>query len=190
VHESDGDLTEEERALPRPVDDGGAAHLLGAAIPSVALPMVAPARLDLAAATSGLAVLYFYPATGRAGRDPAPGWERVPGAVGCTAQTTAFARAWEALRSRGAALYGVSTQAHDEQVELHHRLALPFALASDEKLELARALRLPTFELDGRVFFKRLTLIAREGRVVRVFYPVFPSRRNAADVLDWLTRGA
>jgi peroxiredoxin len=33
---------------------------------------------------------------------------------------------------------------------------------------------------------KRLTLILRDGRVERVFYPVFPPDRNAQDVLDWL----
>ena len=34
--------------------------------------------------------------------------------------------------------------------------------------------------------YKRLTLIAREGRIERVFYPVFPPDRNAADVLAWI----
>jgi len=32
----------------------------------------------------------------------------------------------------------------------------------------------------------RLTLVARGGRIERVFYPVFPPDRNAADVVAWL----
>jgi peroxiredoxin (alkyl hydroperoxide reductase subunit C) len=34
---------------------------------------------------------------------------------------------------------------------------------------------------------RRLTLIADGGRIAKVFYPVFPPDRNAADVLAWLT---
>ena len=34
--------------------------------------------------------------------------------------------------------------------------------------------------------YKRLTLVARDGRIEKVFYPVFPSDRNAGDVLAWL----
>ena len=49
-----------------------------------------------------------------------------------------------------------------------------------------RALGLPTFEVEGRTFYKRLTLIAVETRIVKVFYPVFPPDRDAADVLAWL----
>lgn len=33
---------------------------------------------------------------------------------------------------------------------------------------------------------KRLTLIVDEGWIARVFYPVFPPDRNAADVVAWL----
>ncbi len=33
---------------------------------------------------------------------------------------------------------------------------------------------------------RRLTLIVRAGAIEHVFYPVFPSDRNAADVLAWL----
>jgi peroxiredoxin len=33
---------------------------------------------------------------------------------------------------------------------------------------------------------KRLALVADEGVIAKVFYPVFPPDRNAADVLAWL----
>jgi peroxiredoxin len=31
-----------------------------------------------------------------------------------------------------------------------------------------------------------VTLVAERGRIEKVFYPVFPPDRNAADVLAWL----
>jgi peroxiredoxin len=34
--------------------------------------------------------------------------------------------------------------------------------------------------------YRRLTLVARDGRIEKVFYPVFPPERNAGDVLEWL----
>ena len=34
--------------------------------------------------------------------------------------------------------------------------------------------------------YRRLTLVAEAGRIVKVFYPVFPPDRDAAEVLAWL----
>ena len=34
---------------------------------------------------------------------------------------------------------------------------------------------------------KRLTLIINEGRIEKVFYPVFPPDQNAAEVIGWLS---
>ena len=36
--------------------------------------------------------------------------------------------------------------------------------------------------------YRRLTLIAEAGRIVKAFYPVFPPDRDAAEVLAWLAR--
>ena len=64
---------------------------------------------------------------------------------------------------------------------------MPFEVLSDADLAFVKALRLPTFEVDGMQLIKRITLIARDGKIAKVFYPVFPPDRNAGDVLDWLT---
>jgi hypothetical protein len=48
---------------------------------------------------------------------------------------------------------------------------------------------LPVFETGGAVYLKRLTLVARDGRLVRTFFPVHPPDRHAGEVLDWI-RGA
>jgi peroxiredoxin len=33
---------------------------------------------------------------------------------------------------------------------------------------------------------KRVTLIIRDGRIEKVFYPVFPPDKNAEEVIAWL----
>jgi peroxiredoxin len=56
----------------------------------------------------------------------------------------------------------------------------------DHGLVLADAMGLPTFEAGGQRLFKRLTFVAEKGRIVKVFYPVFPPDRIADEVLAWL----
>jgi peroxiredoxin len=82
---------------------------------------------------------------------------------------------------------GLSAQSLDEQTEFALRVGLPYPVLSDPGLELAKALRLPTFEIAGMRLNRRLTLIARRDQIVKVFYPVFPPDRNAADVAAWLS---
>jgi peroxiredoxin len=72
------------------------------------------------------------------------------------------------------------------QQEAVVRLHLPFLLLSDERLGLATALALPTFEVDGMTFIKRLTLVISDGAIETVFYPVFPPDADAANVAAWL----
>jgi hypothetical protein len=59
----------------------------------------------------------------------------------------------------------------------------------DPELRLAAALELPTFEVEGARLYERLTLVARAGVIVKVFYPVFPPDRNADEVIAWLAAG-
>jgi peroxiredoxin len=47
-------------------------------------------------------------------------------------------------------------------------------------------MRLPTMQVAGQTLIKRLALAIDDGRITRVFYPVFPPDRNAGDVLAWL----
>jgi len=70
------------------------------------------------------------------------------------------------------------------------RLHLPFEVLSDVQCTFAEALRLPTFTVDGMRLIKRLMLIARENRIERVFYPVFPPSSSASDVVAWLENHA
>ncbi len=82
----------------------------------------------------------------------------------------------------------MSTQSTGYQREAADRLHLPFDLLSDEVLAFAWALELPTFEVEGMTLIKRLTFIIDDGRIEKVFYPVFPPGENAQVVIGWLRR--
>ena len=73
-----------------------------------------------------------------------------------------------------------------DQIEFAERNAMPFPVISDPELRLRDALDLPTFHTAGLELYKRLAIIARSGVIEKVFYPVFPPDRNAADVVAWL----
>jgi peroxiredoxin len=173
--------------LPVPQDDGACDHLTGMTLPSITLRSTRGRAVDLSR-LKGTTVVYIYPRTGRPDQDLPTGWNAIPGARGCTPQSCAFRDHYQELKDRGVAeLYGLSTQDTAYQQEAVERLHLPFEILSDEKLELTKALKLPTFEVDGMQLIKRITLIARDGKIVKVFYPVFPSDKNAGEVIAWLT---
>lgn len=171
--------------LPVPEDDGAADHLRGAAVPPVALEATAGGSVDLAA-VDGTLVAYVYPRTGVPGRPLPAGWDRIPGARGCTPQSCAFRDSAHELAALGATVFGLSAQPLAEQREFATREQLPYPLLNDGEFRLAGEFGLPTFEADNVRHYRRLTFIAREGRVVKVFYPVFPPHDNAGDVIAWL----
>jgi peroxiredoxin len=171
--------------LPVPEDDGAADHLEGMGIPSIRLETTR-GELDLADAAAGLLVLYVYPRTGRPGIEPPKGWDETPGARGCTPQSCGFRDHGAELRVLGATVVGLSAQTLDDQLEVATRLGLPHAVAADPTLTLADALDLPTFEFEGQRLYRRLALVAEGGRIVKIFYPVFPPDENAAEVAAWL----
>jgi peroxiredoxin len=172
--------------LPVPVDDGAADHLPGAVLPSLTLPATAGEPVDLAVAARGTLVVYVYPRTGVPGQPLIAGWDRIPGARGCTPQSCAFRDSADQLAGLGAAVYGLSSQGIDDQREFAAREHIPYPLLNDSGFRLAEELGLPTFEAGGARHYRRLTFIARAGRIAKVFYPVFPPQDNAADAIAWL----
>jgi peroxiredoxin len=182
----DSDYTSLPPNLPVPEDDGAADHLTGLAIPALTLPATSGRPLDLADLAARRLVAYVYPRTGVPGVSSPSGWDDIPGARGCTPQSCAYRDASAEFELLGAGLVGIGAQSAAEQAEFAAREHIPFALLSDPELRLAAALRLPTFEVDGMTLYRRLTLIAEAGRIVKTFYPVFPPDRDAATVLGWL----
>ena len=175
--------------IPAPSDDGAASHLAGSLLPDIPLDATDGTRVSLGR-LSGRIVVYAYPRTGRPGEKAlVDDWDEIPGARGCTPQSCSFRDHHAELVAAGAArVFGLSTQDTAYQQEAVTRLHLPFPLLSDADLALARAARLPTMVVAGQTLLKRLALIIDGGRVAKVFYPVFPPDRNAADVLAWLQR--
>lgn len=173
--------------LPVPKDDGACRHLEGARLPSVLLRSTAGGIVDLSK-IAGTVVVYCYPRTGQPGEEPPNGWDAIPGARGCTPQACAFRDHYQEIRACGAEVFGLSTQSTEYQKELVSRLHVPFTVLSDETLEFVAALRLPTFTVASMTMIKRLTLIATDGVIRKVFYPVFPPHKNPDDVIAWLQK--
>ena len=178
-------IFEVPKDLPVPVADGACDHLTGMRVPSVQLKSTAGRAVDLAGLT-GRTVLYCYPRTGRPDVEPPQGWNEIPGARGCTPQSCAFRDHFGELKAHGAGVFGLSAQSTEYQKEAVERLHLPFELLSDSELGFATALRLPTFQVESMTLIKRLTLILRDGKIEKVFYPVFPPDENAEEILQWL----
>ena len=78
------------------------------------------------------------------------------------------------IRQLGASVYGLSTQSTEYQREVVSRLHLPYTLLSDPALCFIHAFSLPTFEASGQTLAKRVTLVCRDRKIEKVFYPVFP----------------
>ncbi len=175
--------------LPIPRDDGACAHLAGMAWPPIGLLATDGSTVHLDDPAAPRTVVFAYPRTGRPGEDPPGGldaWNAIPGARGCTPQACAYRDRHAELSALGVRVFGLSTQDSAYQREAVARLHLPFPILSDESLELRRALRLPTFEAAGLTLFKRFTLVVDGGRIEHVLYPVFPSDRDAEQVIAWL----
>jgi peroxiredoxin len=172
--------------LPRPKDDGGARHLKGMALPDLELPSTGNRRVNLSKVAASRIVIYAYPMTGRPDRQLPRGWDDIPGARGCTPETCGFRDHHKDLAKLHAEVFGVSTQDTPYQQEMVARLEVPFEVLSDEHMAFTRALRLPTFTVEGMTLLKRLTMVARNGRIEHVFYPVFPPDQHAEEVIAWL----
>ena len=179
-----GDLYSLPDDLPVPEDDGAAAGLPGSRLAPVALEASSGDRVVIAE-LSGRSVVFAYPRTGRPGEPSLGGdafWDAIPGARGCTPQACAIRDEHARFEALGVRVFGLSTQMPEEQREAAERLHLPYPLLSDP----AASLGLPTFEVEGVVLYRRLTLIVSDGVVEHAIYPVFPPTEAAAQALERL----
>ena len=174
--------------LPVPRDDGAADHLTGLPMPEPSVQTSDRRSVDLAATGPGRTIIYIYPLTGRPGVDLPEGWDAIPGARGCSTEACDFRDHFADLQAAGVAqVWGLSSQDPDYQAEVVERLRLPFKMLSDPEFTVADSLHLPTFSAPGHErLYSRLTIVARDGRIEHVFYPIFPPNTHAQQVLDWL----
>lgn len=133
-------------------------------------------------------MLFLYPSTSSPLRPTPPTWSTIPGATGCTPHLTSVNSHLATLLAKEPELkiFGLSTQAHVEQQEAKTRLGLKFDLLSDEGEALREALDIPSFEVEGKRYFRRMTLLLRGGQITRVDYPV--KAEEAAKSVEGLLR--
>ena len=181
------DLSKTPADLPVPVDDGAANHLVGMTLPNLSLLATNGKQMDVGSLKDFL-VIYCYPMTGQPNVALPDGWDQIPGARGCTPQSCSFRDHYQQLKALKAEVVGLSVQTTDYQKEMAERLHLPFQVVSDADFKLQKSLNLPTFVAAGMTLLKRLTIIAKDGKIVSVHYPIFPSDSDPPWVIDYLEK--
>ncbi|WFE54213.1 winged helix-turn-helix transcriptional regulator [Micromonospora sp. WMMD1155] len=160
-------------------------ELVGRRLPDVVLPD-SHGRPVAVAATGTWSVLYFFPGAYAPVRpDYPPGWAEIPGARGCTLESTTYAKRHPQFQAAEVGVYGVSTQRPDQLADFAAYAELPFPLLSDQDGRLAAGLLLPVFRAGGMTRFKRLTLLVDPTAVVRAVQ--FPVTDPAGSVDEMLT---
>jgi peroxiredoxin len=160
-------------------------HLVGRSLPDVDLEPSSGSPVN-PARTQGTAVYFCYPYTGRPGHPDPPHWDRIPGAHGSTPQALAYSKAYGDFRRLGVKLYGVSLQDTEWQREFVKRVGLSFRLLSDSERIFSMKLGLPLFETGGVAYLQRTTIIAKDGAISHVVWPVEEPELDAANVLGLL----
>ena len=178
------DLEQLPGDLPQPRDDGKSTHLVGITIPSVVLAST-EGITDVSKMDARYIVLYFFPMMSVPERALPSGWNDIPGARGCTPQNIAINEHIEDLQEYGVRVCGISTQSIDELTELSSSRKLSQLLISDSSLKFQEAMQIPIFHVENKTMYKRLTLIAKNSKIIKVFYPIFPPDKHIFEILEW-----
>ena len=174
--------------IPAPKLDFNLEHLNQLIIPDLKLNSTDDTNVSLSN-LKGITVIYVYPMTGVPGKELPEGWDEIPGARGCTPQSCSFRDNFSKLKKLGVNnIFGLSTQSTEYQKELATRLHLPYPILSDEKLEFSKKLKLPMFKVLKMNLLKRITLILKDNKIIKYFYPIFPPTKNIEDVINFFEK--
>lgn len=154
-------------------------RLTGGMLPDILLRASDGSPARLLGLAGDRSVIYLYPGDGTEAQDPAS----PPSS--CAVQRAGFRELTLDFAALGVKILGVGCEPHDLQRGVTQAERLPFALLSDSEMQLAAALRLPTFEDRGVRRYRRITLIAVGETIAAAFYPVSP-KRSASQALAWL----
>lgn len=122
-------------------------------------------------------VLYFYP------KDNTPG---------CTKQACAFAANFEKFRELDVAVIGISKDSAASHQKFADKYNLPFILLSDSDLAAIQAYDVwKEKKLYGKVSMGvvRTTYIIDENGIIEMVMPKVKPDTNAADIIEYLTKG-
>ena len=174
--------------IPEPKLDFNLEHLNQLIIPDLKLNSTDDTTVSLSN-LKVITVIYVYPMTGVPGKELPEGWDKIPGARGCTPQSCSFRDNFSKLKKLGVNnIFGLSTQSTEYQKELATRLHLPYTILSDEKLEFSKKLKLPMFKVLKMNLLKRITLILKDNKIIKYFYPIFPPTKNIEDVINFFEK--
>ena len=179
------DYTKLPDNLPQPDNDEASDHLLGMKIPSIILSST-KGQVNLSKINAQHIVLYFFPMMSVPEKSLPSKWNNIPGARGCTPQNITFNEHKDDLLKYDAISFGISTQPIDELTKLSSLRKFSQSLLSDSSLKFQENLNIPTFQVENKTMYKRLTLILKKSKVIKVFYPVFPPDKHIFEILEWL----
>ena len=159
--------------------------LVGRSLPDVELPSSNGANFNPRHEV-GQAVYFCYPYTGRPGVSDPRGWDDIAGAHGSTPQALAYAAQYPKFRDRRVSIFGVSLLSQEWIADFKQLNSLPYELLSDADGLFSHELKLERFQIDGVDYLQRITLVAMDGVIVEVIFPVTMPSKDAAQVLALL----
>jgi len=155
-------------------------RLVGLSMPSVALQQFSGESSDPSTLRAGWVGYYIYPGT--ATEPPAPG----DGPTADAAQHRAYGRHKHILAANGVTIIGLSAQSQHELFATINANRIDHLMLSDPQLALGAALELPTFQHDGRSWYRRVTLLTCDGEIRWVFHPIDDPPANPRQIRTWL----
>lgn len=167
-------------------DEGDAKQLKNKNFPNISLPNQEGNLLRLNRLDTFRMILFFFPMTGRPDRPLPKNWNNIPEAKGSTLLTCLFRDNYDKIINLNAVPIGISSQSIEDNKELINRLAVPFDILSDNKLDLKKSLNLPIFKINEKKYLKRITLIVEKNIIKKVFYPIYSSEKHIEGILKWL----
>lgn len=161
----------------RSTDLSDHSHLVGRMLPRAEFPASSEPTIELRAyARTGSLILCVYSGIAK--------W------AGQVELNSARAHAWHEheleLVALGYDVVAISAQSIEDQRAWLENERLICTVLSDGELRLAATLGLPTIELPGARVYDDLTLVAHEGEITRVFYPLRDLAEDAQLVASWL----
>lgn len=184
--ESEDARYDEDEDEPAVEYEGDIRNALDAALPPLTLRAHDGSVVELTSITAPV-VIFTYPLLGRPGVPYPDGWEHVDDVENATALACSFRDAIEMLLGAGIKdIFGISSQATEDQREAAHRLALPFALLSDPGMEFTFALNAPRVVVQHQSYMGAAVLLAKNGQIVAGLVPGEDASQTATKLLQRL----